>query len=80
MLTEPNVIMLDGPTNHLDLESITAVNEGVDRFKGTVLLATHDHQFMQTVGTRIIDLNQKIVQDKLIKYEDYLSEKLTQNP
>ncbi|MBD64678.1 MAG: ABC transporter ATP-binding protein [Halobacteriovoraceae bacterium] len=75
MLSEPNVIMLDGPTNHLDLESITAVNEGVARFKGTVLLTTHDHEFMQTVGNRIIDLNQKIVQDKPIKYEDYIAEK-----
>jgi ATPase subunit of ABC transporter with duplicated ATPase domains len=76
MLTEPNVIMLDGPTNHLDLESITAVNEGVERFKGTVLLTTHDHEFMQTVGNRIIDIDTHIIEDKPIKYEEYLEEKM----
>ncbi len=76
MLAEPNVIMLDGPTNHLDLESISAVNEGVERYKGTVLLTTHDHQFMQTVGNRIIDIDSKIVEDKEISYEAYLEEKL----
>ena len=75
MLTEPNVIILDGPTNHLDLESITAVNDGVERYKGTVLLATHDHEFMQTVGNRIIDIQQKVIEDKEIGYEDYIDSK-----
>jgi ATPase subunit of ABC transporter with duplicated ATPase domains len=77
MLEEPNVIMLDGPTNHLDLESITAVNEGVARFKGTVMLATHDHEFMQTVGTRIIDIDTKLKEDKYFTYEEYLEQSLS---
>tara|TARA_R110002072_G_scaffold276051_1_gene437378 strand:- start:106866 stop:108458 length:1593 start_codon:yes stop_codon:yes gene_type:complete len=78
MMTEPNVIMLDGPTNHLDLESISAVNEGVERFKGTVLLYTHDHQFMQTVGNRVIELNPGVTEDRISTYEEYLSRKLKQ--
>ena len=78
MLEEPNVVMLDGPTNHLDLESIQAVNEGLERFKGTVLMSTHDHELMQTVGTRIIELTGgKITVDKEFSYEDYLAQKLS---
>ncbi|MBN2716524.1 MAG: ABC-F family ATP-binding cassette domain-containing protein [Deltaproteobacteria bacterium] len=57
MLSGANVLMLDEPTNHLDLESITAVNEGLIRYTGSVLFATHDHQFIQTVANRIIDLD-----------------------
>lgn len=76
MLAEPNVIMLDGPTNHLDLESISSVNEGVERYKGTVLLSTHDHEFMQTVGTRVIEINGTLTEDKEISYEEYLERKL----
>ena len=54
ILSGANVLMLDGPTNHLDLESITAVNDGIKRFPGTVLFTSHDHEFIQTVATRII--------------------------
>ena len=72
MLEEPNVVMLDGPTNHLDLESITSVNEGLIRFKGTVLLATHDHQFMQTVANRIIEITPKGVIDRYMSFDEYL--------
>ncbi|MBN2525611.1 MAG: ABC-F family ATP-binding cassette domain-containing protein [Deltaproteobacteria bacterium] len=57
MLSGANVLLLDEPTNHLDLESITAVNDGLIRYKGTALFATHDHQFIQTVADRIIDLD-----------------------
>ena len=56
MLVGANVLILDEPTNHLDLESITALNEGLERFKGTVLFSSHDHQFIQTVANRIIEI------------------------
>lgn len=72
MLSGANVIMLDGPTNHLDLESITAVNDGLIRFKGTVLFASHDHEFIQTVANRIIELNISINADKYSSYDEYM--------
>jgi len=56
MLTGANVLILDEPTNHLDLESITALNDGLVRFKGTVLFSSHDHQFVQTVANRIVEI------------------------
>ncbi|MFT6632482.1 MAG: ATPase subunit of ABC transporter with duplicated ATPase domains [Bacteriovoracaceae bacterium] len=78
MLKEPNVIMLDGPTSHLDLESITAVNDGLIRYKGTILFTTHDHEFMQTIGNRIIEINGKLTEDTYTSYDDYLEKKLKQ--
>lgn len=75
MLQGPNVVILDGPTAHLDLESISAVNEGVKRFKGNVIFSCHDHEFIQTVANRIIEIDQKIVYDNYITYEEYLAEK-----
>lgn len=75
MLSGANVLMLDGPTDHLDLESIQAVNEGLTEFKGTVLFSTHDHEFIQTVANRVINIeNGKIVYDKPITYDEYLEE------
>jgi ATPase subunit of ABC transporter with duplicated ATPase domains len=56
MLAGANVLILDEPTNHLDLESITALNEGLERFKGTVLFSSHDHQFIQTIANRIVEV------------------------
>jgi len=56
MLSGANALILDEPTNHLDLESITSLNEGLEKFKGTVLFASHDHQFIQTVANRIIEI------------------------
>lgn len=56
MLTGANALILDEPTNHLDLESITALNEGLERFRGTVLFSSHDHQFIQTIANRIIEI------------------------
>ena len=56
MLVGANAVVLDEPTNHLDLESITSLNEGLERFKGTVLFSSHDHQFIQTVANRIIEI------------------------
>jgi ATPase subunit of ABC transporter with duplicated ATPase domains len=73
MLSGANVIILDGPTNHLDLESITAVNEGLVKFKGTALFTSHDHEFIQTVANRIIDINGKLVEDKYTTYDEYLN-------
>lgn len=76
MLSSPNVLMFDGPTNHLDLESITALNEGLARYKGTLLLSTHDHEFMQTLANRIIDIRQgRLVEDQTSTYEEYLERK-----
>ena len=64
MLQNPNVVLLDEPTNHLDLESITAFNDGMITFPGIVLFTTHDHQFMQTVANRIIEITPKGVIDR----------------
>lgn len=75
MLSGANVLLLDGPTSHLDLESITAVNEGIKRFKGNVIFTSHDHEFIQTVANRIIEIDQTIVYDKEITYEDYIESK-----
>lgn len=72
MLSGANVLLLDGPTNHLDLESITAVNEGIQRFKGSVLFTTHDHEFIQTVANRIIELDGTIKEDKYTTYDEYI--------
>jgi ATPase subunit of ABC transporter with duplicated ATPase domains len=74
MLSGANVLILDGPTNHLDLESITAVNEGLTKFTGTALFTSHDHEFIQTVANRVIDINTsgKLVEDKQTTYDEYL--------
>ena len=75
MLTGANVVVLDEPTNHLDLESITALNEGLERYKGTVLFSSHDHQFVQTVANRIIEITPKGTIDmRGTKLDDYLSD------
>ena len=74
MLQNPNVLMLDEPTNHLDLESIIAFNDGMVSFPGIVLLTTHDHQFMQTVANRIIEITPKGMIDRLMTYDEYLED------
>src|SRR5690242_20717362 len=74
MLQNPNVIMLDEPTNHLDLESITAFNDGMISFPGIVLMTTHDHQFMQTVANRIIEITPNGIIDRLSTYDEYLQD------
>ena len=74
MLQNPNVVILDEPTNHLDLESITAFNDGMITFPGIVLLTTHDHQFMETVANRIIEITPKGTIDRLCSYDEYLSD------
>ena len=72
MLSGANVLLLDGPTNHLDLESITAVNEGIQRFKGTVIFTSHDHEFIQTVANRIIDIDVTLKDDRRMTYDEYI--------
>ena len=73
MLSGANVLLLDQPTNHLDLESITAVNNGLVDFKGVVLFASHDHEFVQTIANRIMVLENGHLTDRLGTYEDYIA-------
>lgn len=75
MLSGANVLLLDGPTAHLDLESISAVNDGIKRFKGTVIFTSHDHEFVQTVANRIIEIDQVIKDDVTTSYDEYLEAK-----
>lgn len=72
MLSGSNVLLLDEPTNHLDLESITALNNGLIRFKGSLIFASHDHQFIQTIANRIIELTPNGMIDKVMTYDEYL--------
>ncbi|MGM7635007.1 ABC-F family ATP-binding cassette domain-containing protein [Bacillus sp. Hm123] len=74
MLSGANVLLLDEPTNHLDLESITAVNNGLDNFKGSMIFASHDHQFIQTIANRIMDLTPSGLVDKEMTYDEYLED------
>lgn len=75
MLSQPNVLILDEPTNHLDLESITALNKGLERFKGSILFSSHDHQLVQTVANRIIEVTPKGCIDRSgITFDDYLED------
>ena len=73
MLFGSNVLVLDQPTNHLDLESITAVNNGLIDFKGVVLFASHDHEFVQTVANRIMELVDGKLIDKMCTYDEYIA-------
>ncbi|WP_111881867.1 ABC-F family ATP-binding cassette domain-containing protein [Aequorivita sp. CIP111184] len=75
MMLRANVLMLDEPTNHLDLESITAFNNSLKNFKGTVLLTTHDHEFAQTVGTRVIELTPNGAIDRYMTFDEYMGDK-----
>ena len=75
MLQNPNLVVLDQPTNHLDLESIQSFNEGCISFPGIVLLTSHDHTFMQTVANRIIELTPKGIIDRLMTFDEYMEDK-----
>ena len=74
MMLRANVLMLDEPTNHLDLESITAFNNSLKNFKGSVLFTTHDHEFAQTVGNRILELTPNGVIDRYMTFDEYLDD------
>jgi ATPase subunit of ABC transporter with duplicated ATPase domains len=74
MLRNANTMVLDAPTNHLDLESIQAFNNTLQSFKGNILLASHDHEFIQTVCNRIIELTPGGIIDKMTEYDDYITD------
>ncbi|SOD80365.1 ABC-F family ATP-binding cassette domain-containing protein [Spirosoma fluviale] len=74
MLSGANLLMLDEPTNHLDLESIESLNNGLIDFKGPILFTSHDHQFVQTVANRIIEITPAGILDKLMTYDEYLTD------
>ncbi|NFM45683.1 ABC-F family ATP-binding cassette domain-containing protein [Clostridium botulinum] len=75
MLNNANVIILDQPTNHLDLESITALNNGLMDYKSNILFTSHDHQFIQTIANRIIEVSPTKFVDKKVTYDEYLESK-----
>ena len=72
MLNGANVLIFDEPTNHLDLESITALNNGLIDFDGTILFTSHDHQFIQTIANRIIEITPNGIIDRGMSYDEYL--------
>ena len=72
MMKKANVLILDEPTNHLDLESITTFNNSLKKYKGTVLLTTHDHQFAQTLANRVVELTPKGVIDRFMTFDEYM--------
>ena len=74
MMKDANTLVLDSPTNHLDLESIQAFNKTLQNFKGNVLLSSHDHEFIQTVCNRMIELTPNGIIDKLMDYDDYITD------
>ncbi|MBT2622047.1 MULTISPECIES: ABC-F family ATP-binding cassette domain-containing protein [Chryseobacterium] len=75
MLQKANILLLDEPTNHLDLESITTLNNSLSNFKGNLLLASHDHEMLQTVCNRIIELTPNGIIDREMSYDEYLADK-----
>jgi len=75
MLQKANVLVLDEPTNHLDLESITTLNNSLSNFKGNILLSSHDHEMLETVCNRVIELTPKGIIDRDMTYDEYLEDK-----
>jgi len=71
MLSNPNMLMLDEPLNHLDLESITAFNNSLRDYKGTVLFTSHDHHFIQSIADRVIEIGPNGMVDKPTDYDSY---------
>lgn len=78
MMRDANTIILDTPTNHLDLESIQAFNNTLTSYKGVVLFASHDHEFIQTVANRVIELTPNGIIDKIMEYDDYITDERVQ--
>jgi ATPase subunit of ABC transporter with duplicated ATPase domains len=73
MLVRGNVLLLDEPTNHLDLESITALNNGLKDFRGTVLFTSRDHELVETIATRVIEISPKGMLDKEMDFDSYIN-------
>lgn len=78
MLTGSNVLLFDNPTDHLDLESITSLNKALVKFDETIIFAAHDHEFIQTVANRIIEITPNGILDKLMEYDDYIQDETVQ--
>lgn len=76
MLEAPNLLLLDDPTNHLDLESIQALNNGLISYKGEIIFTSHDHQFIQTIANRIIEITDDGIIDRRMSYDEYLEREL----
>jgi len=74
MLSQPNLLLMDEPTSHLDLESVDALNEGLKRYKGTLIFTSHDHELVHTVADRIIEIDGELLYDKYTTYDDYIEE------
>ena len=72
MIANSNVLVMDDPTNHLDLESITALNEGLIRFSGSMLFSSHDHQFISSIANRIIEITPGGIMDRMMEFDEYL--------
>lgn len=72
MIANSNVLVMDDPTNHLDLESITALNEGLIRFSGSMLFSSHDHQFISSIANRIIEITPGGIMDRMMDFDEYL--------
>ena len=71
-------MILDSPTNHLDLESIQAFNNTLKAFKGNILMSSHDHEFIETVCNRVIELTPNGIIDKMMDYDDYITDERVQ--
>lgn len=79
MLTKANVLLLDDPTNHLDLESITSLNDALIGFPGSMVFTSHDHQFIETIANHIIEVGPKGVVDKAdTTYDDFINHEVAQ--
>ena len=74
MMKNANTMILDSPTNHLDLESIQAFNNTLQAFKGNIQMSSHDHEFIETVCNRVIELTPNGIIDKMIDYDDYITD------
>lgn len=79
MMSGANVLLFDNPTDHLDLESITSLNKSLERFNGTILFTAHDHEFIQTIANKIIEITPNGIVEKEMEYDDYLNDETVQN-
>ena len=74
MMLRSNVLMFDEPTSHLDLESITALNNSIKKFKGNVIITTHDYEFAQSIGNRVIEITPHGVIDRVNTFDEYMND------